>query len=158
MKYLHLGLQIIDAPYVACFTLLVSDQSYTYPLWKTPTIACTNPDASSSFAGKEDFAFFSVIVPSASKTSQPKTPAGSDVSNGLFPVRASSPTILSIWDLLRTQKQSSLRRDPQNSGSNTMKNVMKYCLHRDAEMYHSLYYQVTKATVNWSKQSVLGKH
>lgn len=140
MKCLDLGLTIIDAHYVACFTLLVSDKSYTYPLWKTPTIAFTNPEASSSFADKEDFACFSVIVSSASNTSQPKTPAGSNVSNGFFTfVWASSATILSMCDLLRTQIQHSLRCDPQNSGSNTIQNVLKYGLHSDAEIYHALY-------------------
>lgn len=96
-----LGLPVINAHYVACFTLLVSKQSYTYPLWKTPTIAFTNPEASSSFADIEDCVCFSVIVPSASNTSQPKTPAGSDVSSGFFTVWASSAIILSICDSLR---------------------------------------------------------
>lgn len=94
---------MIDLNYAACITLLVSDKSYTYPLWKTSTIAFTNPEVSSSFAEKEDSVCFSVNAPSASSTSQPKTPAGSDVSTGFFTVWVSSAAILSLCDLLKTQ-------------------------------------------------------
>lgn len=105
VNYLHLGLPIFDANYDACFILLVSGQSYTYPLCKTPAIAFTNPD-SPSVADKEDSAGFSVMGSSASNTSQPKTPGGSDVFNGFFPfVWSTSATVLSNCDLLRTQKQ-----------------------------------------------------
>lgn len=77
--------------------------SYTYPLWKTPTIAFTNPEDSSSFAGKETSVCFSVTVPSASNTSQPKTLKGSEVARGFFIVWISSAAILSTCDWLGTQ-------------------------------------------------------
>lgn len=85
----------------ACTTFLVSDQSYTYPLWRTPTIAFTNPELS-SFVDNEDSVCFSVIVCSTSNTSQPKTLAGSDVSR-FFTDLVSSAAILSICGLLKTQ-------------------------------------------------------
>lgn len=92
-----------DTTNIACYTQLVSNQSYTYPLWKTPTIAFTIPEASSSFADIEDCVCFSVTVPSASNTSQPKTPAGSDASSGFFNVWVSTAIIFSICDWLKTQ-------------------------------------------------------
>lgn len=85
-----------------CFILkfVVCDQCHTYPLWKTPTIACTSPEVSSD---KKDSVCFSVTVPSASNTSHPKAPAGSDVSNSFFTVWVSSAAIVSTCDLLKTQ-------------------------------------------------------
>ena len=79
---------------------IVCDQYHTYPLWKTPTIAFTSPGVSSD---KKDSVCFSVTVPSASNTSHPKAPAGSDVSNSFFTVWVSSVAIISTCDLLKTQ-------------------------------------------------------
>lgn len=97
------------------FKQFISQHSYTYPLWKTPAITFTNPEDSSSFADKEDFVCFSVTIPSASTTSQSKTPAGSDGSNVLFLVWAFSATPLSMCDLLRTQIHRMLKNDPDRS-------------------------------------------
>lgn len=79
---------------------ILRTKCHTYPLWKTPTIAFTSPEVSSD---KKDSVCFSVTVPSASNTSHPKAPAGSDVSNSFFTVWVSSAAIVSTCDLLKTQ-------------------------------------------------------
>lgn len=85
------------------YTMFHATHHHTYPLWKTHTIVLTNPAASSSLADEDDSACLVIPVPSASSTSQPKTPSGSDVSDPSFSVWASSASILSTSDSLGTQ-------------------------------------------------------